>query len=126
MSNPLWQRYLVAGEELAVQSELFPSVVAFLEAIADDDGSREFILGFHESRMAHVTPRQLADALCNVEPRLAELENELDAAIERMSLAERQQAARWTLSTMRGHEQTLPGCVGQLFALLHDPPEPAA
>lgn len=56
MSDAFWQRYLEVGEELATQSELFPGVVAFLEAIADDDGSRAFILRFHESQLADLSP----------------------------------------------------------------------
>lgn len=123
MSHPFWQRYLAVGEELATQPVIFPGVVAFLEAIANGSESRELVLRFLESSIPNWTPRQVADVLCRAEPRLTELESELDASLERLSVAERQHAAQWALFTLRGHEPTIPGCVAQLMAMLCDPPE---
>jgi hypothetical protein len=123
-SGALWQRFLAAGEGLAEQLAVFCGVVAFLEALADDDRSRELVLAFFESQIAYMTTREVADALCQAEPRLAELEGALDTAVERMSSGERHQAVLWALYEMRGHEPTLPGSVSQLLAMLHEPLEP--
>lgn len=135
MSDAQWQRFLAAGEQVAAEPELFSGLVVFLEAIANGSDSRQVVLGYLDewlrrtgvpaASVADWTPRQIADVLCLVEPRLAELERQLDTAIGLMSATTRMQVAEWSLSSHRGEDPTIPPSIAQLLALLHEPPEPA-
>ena len=125
MSHSLWHRYLTTGEALAVQPALFPCVVAFLEAVATDNEARALVVRVFELSLDKLTTRQLAELLCQVEPRLTELETALDSNLEHMSVADRRCAAQWALFALRDHNPTIPGGVAQLLAMLHNPREPA-
>ena len=134
-----WERFLAAGKDLALSApELFPSVVALLEALAEDDALHTIVRNAFGLPSTHIpslpiavwSVRDLADVLCLIEPRLAELEDALDKAITRMSPGERTQAAEWARdSHWAAHnpdsaEPTLPACIAELFASLADERQP--
>ena len=134
----LWQRYIAEGEALAINApELFPSLVAFLEALTKDNALRAIVQNAFSLPSTHIqslpiavwSARDLAHILCLVEPRLTELEDGLDTAIARMSPGERARAAQWARDSHRAAhnpdstEPTLPACIAELFAKLVDATE---